>query len=127
MKRDDRSHGYVTPIGRVRYSDDMFEPPADFVVEEDTPAGHLDPDLVERFHALVEEVTTDLMSAGPFDRDTCRADAIALLTAASDRLFQDAAPESPLSYLLMEERQKAEAALDPKNTTPRQSLTFLKA
>jgi hypothetical protein len=125
MKRDSRSHGYVSPVGRVRYSDDLFEQPAQDVVVDEAVGG-LEPTLVERFHALVEEVTTELMSAGSFDRDSCRADAIALLTAASDRLYQDASPESPLNYLLMEERQKAEAALDPK-TTPRQPLTFLKA
>jgi hypothetical protein len=68
--------------------------------------------VVRRFHALIEEVTDELMQAPNLDRHTCRADAIALLIATSEQA--DAASESgesPLMYLLLEEQQKAAAIL----------------
>jgi len=71
----------------------------------------LSPDLVERFHILIEEVTSDLMQGQPgAERRACRFDAIALLIASCKQL--DSTPEqgkSPLMYLLMEEQQKAAA------------------
>lgn len=57
----------------------------------------LTPDLIKRFKALIEEVTQELMQGPCNDRNTCRADAIALLVAASER-FENPAEgiESPL-------------------------------
>jgi len=84
------------------------------------------PELVSRFHALIDEVTDELMQGTEADRYTCRADAIALLVATSEQA--GGAPqgaESPLRYLLLEEQQKAAAALG-KAGNPGQALTFLK-
>ena len=78
----------------------------------DKPA--LSPELVQRFEALVEEVTQELMQGSPSgDWRTCRADAVALLMAAGERLIDpvdDA--ESPLKYLLLEEQQRIAVLLD---------------
>jgi hypothetical protein len=68
-------------------------------------------DTVGRIHALVDEVTEELMRGGPSDRRVCRLDAITLLMATCERLRDEQAGESPLMYLLQEERQKAAAAL----------------
>jgi len=68
----------------------------------------LNPELVRRFHALVDEVTVQLMQGRGIDRQTCRADAISLLIATNEHL--DDSPEggeSPLRYLLLEEQRKA--------------------
>jgi hypothetical protein len=72
----------------------------------------LDPELVSRFHALIEEVTDALMDGRDVDRRICRADAVALLMATCEQL--DPPPEvgeSPLRYLLLEEQHKTAAAL----------------
>jgi hypothetical protein len=72
------------------------------------PAPALSPDVVSRFHALIDEVTDQLMQGRSLDRPTCRADAIALLIATSQHLDEASeAGESPLMYLLLEEQQKA--------------------
>ena len=72
----------------------------------------LNPELVHRFHALIEEVTDELMQDRDLDRHTCRADAIALLIATSQHVDDPSeAAESPLMYLLLEEQQKAAAVL----------------
>jgi len=77
-------------------------------------------ELVARFHELLDEVTDELMKAGPdMDRGTCREDAITLLVATSKHLPD--APESPLVYLLREEQQKS-AALAGRAAP----LTFMK-
>lgn len=76
------------------------------------PSPTLSPELVRRFHALIEEVTDQLMQSPHQDRNICRSDAITLLIATSQQV--DAAAEtgeSPLMYLLLEEQQKAAAAL----------------
>ena len=83
-------------------------------------------ELVSRFHALIDEVTDELMQGKEADRHTCRADAIALLVATSEQA--GGAPqgvESPLRYLLLEEQQKAAAVLG-RVGNPAQALTFLK-
>ncbi len=71
------------------------------------------PDLVNRFLALIEEVTDELMQCQGGDRRACRADAISLLIATA-RQFDDSLEtgESPLTFLLLEERHKAMAALN---------------
>jgi len=80
---------------------------------------------------LIDEVTDELMQGGDVDRDTCRADAIALLIATSgnNRSEQDddapESAESPLRYLLFEEQQKAAAVLG-RAGNPSQAATFLK-
>jgi hypothetical protein len=81
--------------------------------EADPPARPaISPELVQRFHALVEEVTDELMQGENLDRKVCRADAITLLIATSQELDgAEATAESPLRYLLLEEQQKAAAAL----------------
>ena len=72
----------------------------------------LNPDLVHRFRALIEEVTDELMQDRHLDRRTCRADAIALLIATSQHVDDPSeGGESPLMYLLLEEQQKAAAVL----------------
>jgi hypothetical protein len=43
------------------------------------------PELIRRFHALVDEVTDELMQDQDLDRRTCRADALTLLIASSGR------------------------------------------
>lgn len=73
-------------------------------------------ELISRFHALIEEVTDQLMQGlapgqDP-DRRACRADAITILMATSEQF--DGPPdsnESPLMYLLLEEQQKTAAIL----------------
>jgi len=87
----------------------------------------LNPELVQRFHALVEEVTDELMQEPAQDRTRCRADAIALLIATCDQVESFPEPgESPLQYLLLEEQRKAVAALGPAET-PDDASTFLRA
>ncbi|WP_251779944.1 hypothetical protein [Caldimonas mangrovi] len=71
----------------------------------------LSADALTRFHALVDEVTEELMRGGTGDRRVCRLDAITLLMAACERLRDEQPGESPLVYLLQEEQQKAAAAL----------------
>jgi hypothetical protein len=79
----------------------------------DAAAAPLSPDVVRRFHALIDEVTDQLMFGSHHDRGTCRADAIALLIATSGHVDEPANDdaESPLMYLLLEEQCKAAAAL----------------
>lgn len=86
----------------------------------------LSAELINRFHALIDEVTDELMQGSQADRHACRADAIALLVATSDQ--PGGAPEgaeSPLRYLLLEEQQKALAALGTAGNLG-QVPTFLK-
>lgn len=86
--------------------DDTAPPP------ELAPTPTLSSEVIRRFHALIDEVTSELMRDARLDRHTCRADAIALLIAASeqaDAVFDSG--ESPLMYLLLEEQQKTAAAL----------------
>lgn len=83
-------------------------------------------ELVSRFHALIDEVTEELMQGRQADRHVCRADAVALLVATSEQ--SGGTPEgveSPLRYLLLEEQQKAVAALG-RAGNPGQVPTFLK-
>lgn len=83
-------------------------------------------ELVSRFHALIDEVTEELMQGSQADRHACRADAIALLVATSDRPGgASEGAESPLRYLLLEEQQKAVAVLG-RAGNPGQVPTFLK-
>ena len=92
------------------------------------PERRLNPDLVRRFHALVEEVTDELMQSPHQDRSTCRADAIELLIATCEHLDSPPEPgESPLQYLLLEEQRKAVAALGGPGESPGAVSTFLRA
>ena len=96
------------PSGNTDHGDDSRDNNATPTAASPT----LNPELVRRFHALIEEVTDQLMQSPHQDRNTCRADAITLLIATSQQV--DAAAEtgeSPLMYLLLEEQQKAAAAL----------------
>ena len=87
----------------------------------------LNPELVRRFHALIEEVTDELMQDPQQDHDACRADAIALLIATCEHVEDAAEPgESPLQYLLIEEQRKAIAALGQVERSEDAS-TFLRA
>ena len=71
----------------------------------------LNPELVRRFQALIEEVTDELMQDPHQDEDRCRADAIALLIATCEHVESPPEPgPSPLQYLLLEEQRKAVAA-----------------
>ena len=76
-------------------------------------APSVSPELIRRFHALVDDVTDELMRGQNLDRRTCRADAIALLIATSALVDEPPPPggESPLMYFLLEEQQVASAAL----------------
>jgi hypothetical protein len=94
--------------------------------QEQPPAERqLSNDKLDRLLALVDEVTEELMRGGPGDRRVCRLDAITLLMATFERL-RDAQPgESPLMYLLQEERQKAAAALG-RHDAQAPALTYMK-
>lgn len=86
------------------------------------------PELIRRFHALVDEVTDELMHGQNLDRRTCRADAIALLIATSALVDDTPQPsgESPLMYFLLEEQQMASLALG-RAQSPGPALDFMKA
>jgi hypothetical protein len=105
----------IPPVSNVfsGNADHGHDPRDDTAPQPDpAPTPALNPEVVRRFHALIEEVTDELMQNARLDRHTCRADAIALLIATSEQA--DAAfdtGESPLMYLLLEEQQKAAAAL----------------
>lgn len=92
------------------------------------PSPALSPELVRRFHALIDEVTDQLMQEPHQERSTCRADAIALLIATSQQAGEasEGGGESPLMYLLLEEQQKAAAAL-AKAPLPGHVSAFLRA
>jgi hypothetical protein len=94
-------------------SDTHRDPSQDGATAEPADKPALSPELIRRFEALVEEVTQELMQGGPCgDRRTCRADAVALLMAASEQLIDPAEDrESPLQYLLLEEQQRIAAML----------------
>jgi hypothetical protein len=90
------------------------------------PAGEpaLAAGYLQRFHALVEEVTDELMhGAGQglvIDRNDYRSDAIALLIGAARQLEQpEEQMESPLMSLLLEERHKIAAQLGGAATSDR--------
>lgn len=88
----------------------------------------LNPELVRRFHALIEEVTGELMRDPDQDHESCRADAIALLISTCEHVESSPEPgESPLKYLLLEEQRKAVVAQGNKIGTPEDSFTFLRA
>lgn len=81
------------------------------------------PALLGRFRALIDEVTDELMQGRSGDRNSFRADAIALLIATNGHIDGPSdAVESPLTYLLREEQQKAAAALGDDGSM----LTFMK-
>ena len=86
------------------------------------------PELIRRFHALVDDVTDELMRGQNLDRRTCRADAIALLIATSALVDEPPPPsgESPLMYFLLEEQQMASLALGRVPAQGR-ALDFMKA
>ena len=86
------------------------------------------PELIRRFHALVDDVTDELMRGQNLDRRTCRADAIALLIATSALVDEPPPPsgESPLMYFLLEEQQMASLALG-RAQTQGPALDFMKA
>jgi len=91
------------------------------------PSPVLDAELVRRLHALIEEVTDQLMQSPHQDRNTCRADAITLLIVTSEQIDDTTEPgESPLMYLLLEEQQKAAAAL-AVTELPGHASAFLRA
>lgn len=86
-----------------------WEDPRRMTVETDTPPA-LMPQLLSRFLALIEDVTDELMRGRDrLDRQSCRADAIELLIATSGQQGnpQEDGGESPLTYMLLEEQQKA--------------------
>ena len=89
------------------------------------PDRALSGDKLERMLALVDEVTEELMRGGPGDRRVCRLDAITLLMATFERLRDQQSEESPLMYLLQEERQKAAAALG-RHDAQAPVLTYMK-
>jgi hypothetical protein len=91
------------------------------------PVPGLSPELIRRFHALVEEVTDELMQDPQQDRIRCRADAITLLMATCEQVDDFPEPgQSPLQYLLIEEQRKALAALG-RAAAPDEASTFLRA
>lgn len=117
---------HVKAVSPGYTGDERGRPPRDATASPAVPPS-LSPELVSRFHALVDEVTDELMQDRGLDRRACRADAIALLVATS-ALLDDAPPEhgeSPLMYLLLEEQQRAAAVLD-RAGTHRPALTFMK-
>ena len=110
----------IAPVSNVFSGNaDHGDDPRDKTTSPSEPAPPaLNPEVVRRFHALIEEVTDDLMHDAYLERHTCRADAIALLIATCEQV--DAPPESgesPLMYLLLEEQQKAAAVLGMADTS----------
>lgn len=93
---------------------------------EPAAAPTVNPALLGRFRALIDEVTDELMQGRSGDRDSFRADAITLLMATTNEIDGPAdGVESPLSYLLREEQQKATALLgSPVGSDP--TLMFMK-
>lgn len=91
-------------------------------------APSVSPELIRRFHALVDDVTDELMRGQNLDRRTCRADAIALLIATTALVDEPPPPsgESPLMYFLLEEQQMASLALG-RVQTQGPALDFMKA
>ena len=91
-------------------------------------APSVSPELIRRFHALVDDVTDELMRGQNLDRRTCRADAIALLIATTALIDEPPPPsgESPLMYFLLEEQQMASLALG-RVQTQGPALDFMKA
>jgi hypothetical protein len=91
-------------------------------------APSVSPELIQRFHALVDDVTDELMRGQNLDRRTCRADASALLIATSALVDEPPPPsgESPLMYFLLEEQQVASLALG-RAPAPGPALDFMKA
>jgi hypothetical protein len=101
-----------------------YQPPLPTLAEA-SPT--LSPELVLRFQALVEEVTDELMRKQNLDRQACRADAVAILVAASQHFDHEmAGGASPLTYLLLEEQSKITACMGPAHD-PLQAASFLKA
>ena len=94
-------------------------------VAEPTAPPTVNPALLGRFRALIDEVTDELMQGRSGDRNSFRADAITLLMATTQEIDGPAdGVESPLSYLLREEQQKAAAVLG--SSEPDHFLTFMK-
>jgi hypothetical protein len=92
---------------------------------EPAAAPTVNPALLGRFRALIDEVTDELMQGRSGDRNSFRADAITLLMATTQEIDGPAdGVESPLSYLLREEQQKAAAVLG--SSEPDHFLTFMK-
>lgn len=117
---------HVKAVSPGHTGDERGRPPRDATASPAAPPS-LSPELVSRFHALVDEVTDELMQDRGLDRRACRADAIAMLVATSE-LLDDGPPEhgeSPLMYLLLEEQQRSAAVLD-RVAAHRPALTFMK-
>lgn len=114
------------PSGNTDPGDDSRD---DNTATASGPSPTLNPELVRRFHALIEEVTDQLMQSPHQDRTICRADAITLLIATSQQVddASEAVGESPLMYLLLEEQQKAAAALTTTVELPSHVSAFLRA
>ena len=110
--------------GQVRQGDSQGQPGSKAV---SWPARGISPELVRRFHALVEEVTDELMHDPQQDRVRCRADAITLLMATCEQVEDFPEPEGrPLQFLLNEEQSKVLAALG-QAAAPDEASTFLRA
>ena len=103
------------------------------VVEEVPPKKKaLNEELMNRFKALIEGVTDELMAGqeGVVDREACRADAITLLMAAGEQLA--APPEAPPDVsgvvvdMLREEQRMRENKGTAPAAGPEQIFTFLR-
>lgn len=83
-------------------------------------------EMLNRFRALIDDVTDELMQGQEATREACRADAITLLMATSNTMADEGTPvESPLMYLLKEEQHKAARALGETPAEP-PAYTFMK-
>jgi hypothetical protein len=99
------------------------------------PGQKLKEDMVDRFRAMIESVTDELMVHQPMDRDACRADAITMLMAVAQDMAAAAAPEAPDVSGVVVEMLHAEQKLregskgnDPEKAKgPEQIFTFLRA
>jgi len=102
------------------------------VVEEVPPKKKaLNEELMNRFKALIEGVTDELMAGqeGVLDREACRADAITLLMSAGEQLA--APPEAPdvsgvVVDMLREEQRMRENKGPAQTAEPEQIFTFLR-
>ena len=93
---------------------------------EPAAAPSVNPALLGRFRALIAEGADELMQGRSGDRNSFRADAITLLMATTHQVDGPAdGVESPLSYLLREEQQKASALLGQSPASDH-TLMFMK-
>lgn len=107
------------PQREMRLDEESGQPFGDQTAH-DVDLSLLSPALLARLGELINEVAQELASGGDNDADTCRADAISLLVAASEKQMQKDEPEieSVLKYRLLQEEAVAKSLLNKKSFSP---------